>query len=173
MISFSTCGQLKCKQILTYLIMKYMFHCSLRKDIGYLPYRMILMPFFKKAKLKVNEKIQVLMPNATTMITVFNLHKMHLTLRDDGHWVRASIAPPPPLIPLTIGKGSTTKTSAWPPNIIVSQSHALLLEEMCSLHLHLTNKLTAQSKHIDTISSDMLAFKANMERDFCSFHDQF
>ena len=55
----------------------------------------------------------------------------------------------------------------------IGQSHALLLEEMHSLHIHLTNKLSTQFKHIDAISSDMLAFRANMERDFSSFHDLF
>ena len=54
-----------------------MFDCSLRKDIGYLPNRMILMPFLKNAKLRVNEEIHVLMPNTTTMINISNLHKMH------------------------------------------------------------------------------------------------
>ena len=67
-----------------YLIMKYMFDCSLSKDIGYLPFGMILTPFLKKAKLKVNEELQVLMPNATIMIIVSNLYKMYLTLGDDG-----------------------------------------------------------------------------------------
>ena len=55
----------------------------------------------------------------------------------------------------------------------ISQSHALFLEEMHSLHLHLTTKLTAQFECIDTISSNMLAFREDMERDFSSFHDQF
>ena len=41
------------------------------------------MPFFQKAKLKVNEEMQIIMPNATTMIIASNLHKMHLTLKDD------------------------------------------------------------------------------------------
>ena len=61
-----------------------MYDWSMKKDIGYLPYEMILMPFFKKAKLRVNEELQTLMPNATIMIIVSNLHKMHLTLGDDG-----------------------------------------------------------------------------------------
>ena len=64
--------------------MKYLFDCSLRKDIGYLLYGMILMPFFQKAKIRVNEEMQIIMPNVTIMITVSNSHKMHLTLRDDG-----------------------------------------------------------------------------------------
>ena len=29
-----------------FLIMKFLYDCSLMKDIGYLPYGMILMPFF-------------------------------------------------------------------------------------------------------------------------------
>ena len=82
-----------------YLIMKYMFDCSVRKGIRYLPYGMILMPFFKKAKLEVNEELHILLLNAITMIIVSNLYKMHLTLGDDGRWVRAHTTPPPPLIP--------------------------------------------------------------------------
>ena len=80
----------------------------MRKDIGYLPYNMILTPFFQKAKLRVNEELQIIMPNATTMITVSNLHKMHLTLRDEGGWVRAHIATLPPLVLPIIREGSTT-----------------------------------------------------------------
>ena len=57
--------------------------------------------------------------------------------------------------------------------MIISQSHALLLEEMCSLHLYLTNKLTAQFERIDTIFLNMQAFSADMEKDITSFHDQF
>ena len=64
--------------------MKYLFDCSMM-DIGYLPYDMILMPFYQKPKLKVNEELQIVMPNATTMVTISNLHKMHLILRDDRH----------------------------------------------------------------------------------------
>ena len=86
-----------------YLIMKYMFDCLVRKDIGYLSYEMILTPFFKKDKLKINEELQVLMPNATTMIIVSNLHKMHLILGDDSWWVKACIAPLPPPNPPTVG----------------------------------------------------------------------
>ena len=71
-----------------YLIMKYLFDSSLRKDIGYVPYDMILMPFLQKAKIKINEEMQVIMPNVATMITISNMHKMHLTLGDDGHWIR-------------------------------------------------------------------------------------
>ena len=87
---------------------------------------MILTPFFKKAKLRVNEEIQVLMPNATTMITVSNLHKMHLTLGDDARWVKANATPPPPPIPSTIGEGSTTHPSVGPLDMTTSQSCALL-----------------------------------------------
>ena len=76
-----------------YLIMKYLFNCSLRKDIGYLPHVMIFMPFFQKTKIKVNEKMQLIMPNATVMIIVSNLHKMLLTLGDEGHRVKARNAP--------------------------------------------------------------------------------
>ena len=64
----------------SYLIMKYLFDYSLMNDIGYLPYDMILMPFFQKVKIRVNEEIQIIMPNATTMIIVSNLHEMHLNL---------------------------------------------------------------------------------------------
>ena len=131
------------------------------------------MPFFKKAKLRVNEEIQVLMPNATTMIIVSNLHKMHLTLGDDGRWVKASTTPPPPLIPLVVGKGSITHPSIGPPDMTISQSHAFLLKEMLNLQLHLTNKLIAQFDRINTISSDTLAFQVDIERDFSSFHDRF
>ena len=85
--------------------MKYLFNCSLRKDIEYLPYDMTLT--FQKAKIKVNKEMQIIMPNATTMIIVSNLHKMHLILGDDQHWVRACIAPMLS-IPFIVGKGSTT-----------------------------------------------------------------
>ena len=54
--------------------------------------------------------MQTIMPNATIMITVSKLHKMHLTLRNDGHWVRACIAPISP-IPPTVREGSTTQTT--------------------------------------------------------------
>ena len=91
-----------------YLIMKYMFDCSWRKDIGYLPYGMILEPLFKKAKLKVNEELQVLMQNEIIMIIVSNLHNMHLTLGDYGCWIKACTIPTPPLIQSTVGEGSTT-----------------------------------------------------------------
>ena len=39
------------------------------------------------------------MPNTTTMITVSNLHKMHLTQGDDEHWVRgkSALIPPSPI----------------------------------------------------------------------------
>ena len=60
------------------------------------------------------------MSNATTMIIVSNLHKMHLTLGDDGRWVRAHIAPPPPLIPPTVSDGSTTQPSVRPLDVIVA-----------------------------------------------------
>ena len=47
-----------------------------------------------------------IVPNTTTMITVSNLLKMHLTLSDDGRLVRAHIA----LAPLSqsISEGSST-----------------------------------------------------------------
>ena len=64
--------------------------------------------------------MQILMPNATTMIIVSNLHKMHLTLGDNGCWVRAHIAPPLLLVPPTIGKGSTTQALRGPLNMIVT-----------------------------------------------------
>ena len=76
-----------------------------------------------------------------------------------------------PIAP-TVGEGSTTHTSVIPPNMTVSQSHAILLKEMHSLYLHLTNKLTAQSEHINTISLDMLAFKVDIARDLSSLHDR-
>ena len=56
-----------------YLIMKYLYDCTLMKDIGFLPYSMILTPFLQKAKIKVNEEMYVI------MLIVSNLHKMHLT----------------------------------------------------------------------------------------------
>ena len=52
--------------------------------------------------------MQIIMLNATIMIFVSNLHKMHLTLRDDEYWVRVhttSISSIPP----TVGKDSTTQ----------------------------------------------------------------
>ena len=97
---------------------------------------------------------------------------MHLNLGDDGHWVRCNTTPPPP-IPPTLGEGFTTHPFVRPPDMTVAWSDALLLKEMHNLHLHLTTKLTTQSKHVDTISLDMLAFRANIEIDFSSFHDQF
>ena len=48
--------------------------------------------------------------------------------------------------------------------MIIAQSHVPLLEEMHKLHAHLIDRLTAQSKHIETISIDLLAFKMDMER---------
>ena len=63
------------------------------------------MPFFQKAKLRVNEELQIIMPNATTMITISNLQ---LTLGDYGYWVKAHTAPLPPPIPPTVREGSTT-----------------------------------------------------------------
>ena len=62
-----------------YLILKYIYDNSIRKDIGYLPYGMIFTPFFQKAKIKLNKELHFSMPNITTMIIVSNLHKMHLT----------------------------------------------------------------------------------------------
>ena len=91
-----------------YLIIKYLFDCSLRKDIRYLPYSIFFTPFFQKAKLRVNEEMQIIMPNATTMIIISNLHKMHFILGCDECWVRAHIIPIPS-IPLIIEKGSTTQ----------------------------------------------------------------
>ena len=44
---------------------------------------------------------------------------------------------------------------------------------MWKLHIHLTNNLVAQSEHIKTISTNLLTFKLDMERDFTFFHDQF
>ena len=126
-----------------YLIMKYLYDCLLRKDIGHLPYGMILKPFFQKAKIKVNEEIQIIMPNATIMITLSNLHKMHLTFRGNRCWVKAHITLTPS-IPPTIEEASTTQTSVGAPaNMIVVQSLAFLLEEMCKLHFHLIDRLTA------------------------------
>ena len=55
----------------------------------------------------------------------------------------------------------------------IAQSHALLLKEMCRLHIHLTDKLTAQFEHIEIISIDLLVFKMDVEYDFTSFHDKF
>ena len=79
----------------SHLILRYLFDCSIRKDIGYLSYGMILMPFFQKEKIKLNEEMQTIMPNTTTMIIVSNLYKMHLTLSDNGRWVRAHICHDP------------------------------------------------------------------------------
>ena len=93
-----------------YLIMKYLNDCSLRKDIGYLPYGMILMPFFQKAKIMVDEEMQIIMLNATTIITISNLYKIHLTLGDGKHQVGAHIAPTYPTYTLIVGNGFTTQT---------------------------------------------------------------
>ena len=105
---------------------------------------MILTTFFQKVKLKVNEEMQIIMPNATIMTTVSILHKMYLTLGDNGCWVRAHTAPPPPPMPPTVGKGSFTQTLVVASNdMFIAQSHAPLLEEMGHLHVYLINKLTA------------------------------
>ena len=69
-------------------------------------------------------------------------------------------------IPSIISEGSITNPSVGPLNMTIAQSHALCLKEMHGLHIHLTNKLTAQTKCIETISIDMLSLKANIERDF-------
>ena len=71
----------------SYLTLKYLFDCSIRKDIGYLPYGMILTPFFQKAKIKLNKEFQFHVLNITTMIIVSNLQKMSLTQGDNGCWV--------------------------------------------------------------------------------------
>ena len=148
----------------------------MRKDIRYLPYGMILTPFFQKAKIKINEEMQVILPNATTMITISNLHKMQLTLGDDKHWIRARTTPLPPTFPLSIvGKGTTTThaSAGAPGDTTIAQSHVLLLEVMCKLHVHIIDKLFTHSEHIETISIGLFAFKADMERDLTTFHDRF
>ena len=88
-----------------YLILKYLLEYFVRKDVGYLPYGMILVAFFQKAKLKLKKELHFHMPNTTTMITISNLHKRHLTQGDNGHQIRARLAfiPPQP-----IGEGSST-----------------------------------------------------------------
>ena len=128
----------------------------MRKDIRYLSYSMILMHFFKKAKLRVKEEMQLLMPIDTTIITISNLHKMHLTLGDDGRWVRAHTTSLTPSMPPTTGEGSTTQAIVGAPNMTIAQSHALLIEEMHKLYVHLMDKLSAQSEHIKTISTNLL-----------------
>ena len=55
----------------------------------------------------------------------------------------------------------------------IAQSHALLLEEMCKLHVHLTDKLVTDVEHIETIFTNLLAFQADMEEDLTTFHDKF
>ena len=50
------------------------------------------------------------------------------------------------------------------------QSHALLLKDVCKLHVHLTNRLIALFEHIEIVSTNLLAFKMDMERDFFFFH---
>ena len=60
------------------------------------------------------------MLNATTLIIVSNLHKMHLTLGDDGHWIRAHTAPPPPLIPPIVGERSTNDLFVGPPDMTIA-----------------------------------------------------
>ena len=62
-----------------YLILKYLYDYSIKKDIGYLPYRMILTPFFQKAKIKLNKELHFHVFNIITMIMVSSLQKMHLT----------------------------------------------------------------------------------------------
>ena len=52
--------------------------------------------------------MQVILPNAIIMITVSNLHKMHLALGDDRRWIRARTTPSPPTFPhSTAGEGAT------------------------------------------------------------------
>ena len=68
-----------------YLTLKYLYDCSIQKDIGYLPYGTILTPFFQKAKIKPNEELQFHTPTTSTMIVVSKQHNMHLTQDDSSH----------------------------------------------------------------------------------------
>ena len=71
--------------------------------------------------------MHIIIPNATTKFTISNLHKMHLTLGDDGHWVKAHIAPMPS-IPFIIGEVSITQALIKAPrDMIVAQFHALFI----------------------------------------------
>ena len=44
---------------------------------------------------------------------------------------------------------------------------------MHKLHVHLTDWLTTHSKHIETISINLLTFRADMECGLTTFHDRF
>ena len=61
-----------------HFILKYLFDCFTWKEIGCLPYGMILTPFFQKEKIKLNEELHVYASHTITMITIPNLHKMQL-----------------------------------------------------------------------------------------------
>ena len=54
--------------------------------------------------------MQIIMVNATIIITISNLCKMHLTLGDDRRQVRACTALIPP-IPPTVGEGSIAQVT--------------------------------------------------------------
>ena len=75
---------------------------------------MILTPFFTKAKIKVNENFLVHPLNAITMITVSNLHKMHLQQDDKGNWIKPRIANPSPQ--LNIKASNSREVVKIPPN---------------------------------------------------------
>ena len=113
--------------------------------------------------------MKIIMPNVTTMITASNLHKMHLILGDDKCWVKAYnalILSIPPIM----GKGSTTQTIVKAPSdMIVAQSHALLLKEMRKVHVHIIDKPITKLKCIETILTNLLVLKMDIERDFTSF----
>ena len=57
---------------------------------------MVLNPFFQQTNIKLNKELHFDMLNITTMITLSNLHKLHLTQGDDGHWVKDTFTPIPP-----------------------------------------------------------------------------
>ena len=78
-------------------------------------------------------------PNTTTMIIVLNLYKMHLTLSDDGRWIKAYTAPLPSQL---VGNGSSI-TSRTPNAPNLSNSHTILLREMYKLCTHNMDKFVA------------------------------
>ena len=103
------------------------------------------------------------------MIMVSNLHKMHLTLGDDGHWVRVRTTLYPPI---AHSEGSSIIDEASITTGL-SKSHSILLKEMHKLHTHSMDKFTIQNEKIENLTIDLLAFKLYITRQLGSFYDRF
>ena len=138
---------------------------------------MILTPFFHKAKIKLNEELHFSMPNIIIMITVSNLHKMHLTQDGDGHQVRARTTSIP-LQPISEGssiiRGATSVIRLLKSHtILLEEIHTILLEEMCKLHTYTMDKFQIQNEKIENLTTDLLTFKLNISHTLRLFHDRF